>query len=181
MTETSLLTPWANFYIMTGSAAAALIGLMFVVITLVTGEERAPKNPDGIATFSTPTVLHFSSALLVSAICSAPWPSFAGPAVLVGLVGLGGVCYIVRVFYLARRLPTYEPDVEDWAFYTVLPFVAYGTLFASAIVLHFGLMGALFGYGGGITMLIFIGIHNAWDVVTYLATGGADTLKPPAP
>jgi hypothetical protein len=179
MTETSLLAPWANFYIMTGSAAAALIGLMFVVITLVTGEERAFKDPDGVATFSTPTVLHFSSALMVSAICSAPWPSFAGPDVLVGLVGLGGLFYIVRVFFLARRLPTYKPDLEDWSFYSVLPFIAYGILFASSLVLHFGLMGALFGYGGGITMLIFIGIHNAWDVVTFLATGGVDALKPP--
>jgi hypothetical protein len=180
MTETSLLAPWANFYIMTGSAAAALIGLMFVVITLVTGEERALKNPDGIAAFSTPTVLHFSSALLVSAICSAPWPSFTGPVVLVGAVGLGGVVYIVRVLYVTRRLPTYKPDIEDWTWYTVLPFIAYGALLASAVILHFGPRGAVFGFGGGITMLIFIGIHNAWDVVTFLAIGGADALKPPS-
>lgn len=172
------LAPWANFYIMTGSAAAALIGLMFVVITLVTGEERVRNNPDGISTFSTPTVLHFSAALLVSAIMSAPWQTLFGPDLLGGILGLCGVLYLVRVTHLARRLATYKPDAEDWTWYTILPFLAYGGLAVAALLVHFGHGGALFGFGGAVTMLIFIGIHNAWDVVTFLAIGAPDTLPP---
>jgi hypothetical protein len=172
------LVPWANFYIMTGSAAAALIGLMFVVITLVTGEERVRNNPDGISTFSTPTVLHFSAALLVSAIMSAPWHSLAVPGLLIGVVGLCGVLYIVRVTLRARKLATYKPDAEDWTWYTVLPFLAYGGLVVAAIVLHFGQLGALFVFGAAVIMLVFIGIRNAWDVVTFLAIGGMDALPP---
>jgi hypothetical protein len=177
MIETPL-TPWANFYIMTGSASAALIGLMFVVITLVTGEERVRNNPDGISTFSTPTVLHFSSALLVSAIMSAPWHALAFPGLLIGIVGLCGVLYLVRVTHMARRLATYQPDIEDWTWYSGLPFLAYGGLLVAAIVLHFGHAGALFAFGAAVVMLIFIGIRNAWDVVTFLAIGGADALPP---
>ena len=33
----SPLAPWQNFYVIIGSAAAALTGLMFVVITLIMG------------------------------------------------------------------------------------------------------------------------------------------------
>ncbi|MGH7728579.1 MAG: hypothetical protein ACREM2_07310 [Vulcanimicrobiaceae bacterium] len=69
---TSLFAPWSSFYAMTGSSAAALTGLMFVVITLVTGEDRSRPSLEGISIFSTPTVLHFGSALLVSAVLNVP-------------------------------------------------------------------------------------------------------------
>jgi hypothetical protein len=37
-----LLSEWANFYVIVGSAAGALIGLQFVVVTLIA--ERPPRN-----------------------------------------------------------------------------------------------------------------------------------------
>jgi len=45
----TLLAPWSNYYVITGSSAAALTGLMFVVITLVASVERLRRAPDGIA------------------------------------------------------------------------------------------------------------------------------------
>src|ERR1700736_2928532 len=98
MTESasSVLAPWSNFYIMTGSAAGGLTGLMFVVITLLTGAEHLPTiRRDGLSTFSTPTVVHFGAALLVSAILSAPWHSLVPPAALLGIAGLYGVVYVL--------------------------------------------------------------------------------------
>jgi hypothetical protein len=174
MTEnaTVLLTPWSSFYVMAGSSAAALTGLMFVVITLVKGEERLQRNPDGIATFSTPTVMHFCAALLVSAMLSAPWRSLIQPAFLVGLVGLWGIVYVVRVMFKTKCLTSYVPDAEDWTWYTALPLIAYGAVLGGALGLALRPGGALFAIAGGVVVLIFIGIRNAWDVVTFLATGG---------
>jgi hypothetical protein len=165
-------TPWSNFYVMTGSSAAALTGLMFVVITLVNRTERLQRNQDGIATFSTPTVMHFCAALFFSAILNAPWRSLIHAAVLIGAAGLGGVLYILRVMYRAKRLTAYIPDFEDWTWYTILPFVAYGAIFAGAIVLPAAPVNALFTLAGSVILLIFVGIRNAWDVVTYIASGG---------
>jgi hypothetical protein len=170
----SLLAAWSNFYVMTGTAAAGLTGLMFVVITLVTGTERA-RSQDGISTFSTPTVLHFGAALFVSAILVAPLHSLAIAATLVGFAGLYGVVYILRVTYRAKRLQLYRPDIEDWTWYNVLPFLAYGAILAGAIVLHAVPGKALLAIAGGVLLLIFIGIRNAWDVVTFLATGGPES------
>jgi hypothetical protein len=152
---------------MTGSSAAALVGLMFVVISLVTGREQASSH-DGISTFSTPTVLHFGAVLLVSAILVAPWHSPIYPGVAVTLAGLYGIVYILRVMFRTRRLRTYTADIEDWSWYGVLPFVAYGALLAGGIAL---LIRAswLHVIAGGVVLLIFIGIRNAWDIVTYLA------------
>jgi hypothetical protein len=173
MTETapSVLAHWSNFYVMTGSAAAALTGLMFVVITLVSGEERLRNSPDGISTFSTPTVLHFCSALFVSVTLCAPWPSLIPPAALLGLGGLFCIGYVVRVSFLQRRLSTYKPDLEDWVWFTILPFAAYAAILAGAVALFADPAAALFALAGGAVLLIFIGIRNSWDVVTYIAVG----------
>ena len=175
-TASSFLTAWSSFYVMTGSSAAALIGLMFIVITLVTGTERLRRAPDGIATFSTPTVMHFCAAFFVSAVLSAPWRSLIQPGVLIGIAGLSGLVYIIRVMWRTKRLSGYRADLEDWTWYTVLPFVAYGAIFGGALVLRHLPVDALFVLAGGVVLLIFIGIRNAWDIVTFIATGGIDQL-----
>jgi hypothetical protein len=175
----SILTPWSSFFSMTGSSSAALIGLTFIVITIVSGEGRPGKNPTGISTFSTPTVVHFSVALLISAVLSAPWPTLVGPAIIVAITGLGGIVYLARVTHLSTRLETYEPDLEDWIWYSGIPFVAYGAIVVGAIMLFRSPGDAPFALGGSVVMLLFIGIRNAWDVVTFLATVDADE-QPPA-
>jgi hypothetical protein len=178
-TATSFLAPWSNFYIMAGSSASALTGLMFVVITLVSGENRSRKAGEGISTFSTPTVMHFCAALFVSATLSAPWHSLLPAAVLLGLSGFYGLIYLIRVLFRTRRLRVYVPDLEDWIWYTILPFFAYGAVFAGALMLPFVSADALFTLAGGVVLLVFIGIRNAWDTVTYIAIGGA--REPPDP
>jgi hypothetical protein len=176
-TASSVLTAWANFYIMTGSSASALTGLMFVVITLVTGVERSKRTSDGIGTFSTPTVVHFCAALLVSAVLSAPWRSLAPLSTLLGLAGLSGIAYVASLMNRARRQLAYRPDLEDWVWYTILPFVAYSAILAGAIALLAIPEDALFAFAGAALLLIFIGIHNAWDIVTFLAIGGHEALS----
>jgi hypothetical protein len=177
-TASSALTPWANFYIMSGSSAAALTGLMFIVITLVMNVERLRRSPEGISAFSTPTVVHLGAALFVSAILSAPWRSLVHPATLLGLAGVFGVVYVTHVLRRSRGLSTYSPDLEDWSWYTILPFAAYGAILGGAIALPAIPEGALFALAGGVVLLIFIGIHNAWDIVTFIAIGGFD--EPPS-
>src|ERR1700722_14568367 len=117
----SILGPWANFFIIAASSASALTGLMFVVITLVMDTDRARRNPAATSTFSTPTVVHFAAALLVSAVLSIPWRSIVEPALLLGVAGLTGMTYMVVLADRARRLPLYTPDLEDWTWYTALP------------------------------------------------------------
>jgi hypothetical protein len=179
MTESvpALLTPWSNFYIMVGSAAAGLTGLMFVVITLVSRTERVRRSPDGISAFSTPTVAHFGTALLVAVVLAAPWRALVEPAVLLGLVGLSGLVYLLRVTTKQMRMTSYEPDLEDWIWYTILPIIAYGAVLAGAILFFTTPAVAMFVLATGPVLLIFIGIRNAWDIVTFIATGQSD--KPP--
>ena len=173
-TASSLLAAWSNFFVMTGSSAAALTGLMFVVVTLVMRSERLRAAEEGTATFSTPTVMHFGAALLASAVLAAPWRSLLPPAVLLGLGGLYGAVFILRIMYRTKRLSIYTADIEDWIWYSVLPFIAYLAIFAGAIALRAAPVQALFVLAGSVMLLIFIGIRNSWDIVTFIATGRAD-------
>ena len=175
-----MLGAWNSFYVMVGSAAAALTGLMFVVITLVSGRNRGQASEDGLSTFSTPTVVHFSTALLIAAVMSAPFPTLVPIAIISGLVGLGGACYAASIGIRTAKLSSYEPDLEDWTWHTCLPFVAYALLVLGACTMHPFALLSLYAPATAVILLIFIGIHNAWDVVTFLALGKADEL-PDAP
>jgi hypothetical protein len=165
----SPLTGWENFYVIIGSSAGALTGLTFVAITLVAGTPLRGRGW-GIGTFTTPTVVHFGVVLLISAIISTPWPALWHAALTLGLTGLGGLTYVAIV---ARRLRlrdgTYDPVAEDWLWYAAVPLVAYAALVVAAILLPGSPEGALFGVAAVVLVLLFVSIHNAWDVVTYIA------------
>lgn len=161
------LPSWENFYVIVGSSAGALIGLQFVVIALLAdmpvrrGQEQAGEA------FGTPTVVHFGMALLLSAILSAPWHRNA-PAII--LWGLAGVCGVVYQIIVLRRMlvqTLYKPVFEDWLFHALLPLAAYATLAGSAFPARFHAVQALFAVAAAALLLLFIGIHNAWDAVTY--------------
>lgn len=161
------LTTWQNFYVIIGTAAGTLTGLMFVVVTLIAGTQ-VRRSGGTIAAFGTPTVVHFCLALLVAAILSAPWHVLWNVGLLLGLVGLGGVTYIFIVARRAVRQTTYQPVLEDWLWHTVFPLISYTVLVVAAIVLEGNPVSALFAIGAATILLLFIGIHNSWDTVTYI-------------
>jgi hypothetical protein len=162
------LHAWEAFCLIVGGAAAALTGLQFVVIALVT-EAQTARSLKTIDTFATPTIVHFSAVLLISAILTAPWHSLSAVGLSLGLCGGAGVAYSGVIVYRARRQTGYKPVFEDWLFHTALPFVAYGVLAIAAFDLSRDTEAALFAVAAATLLLLFIGIHNAWDTVTWIA------------
>lgn len=163
------LGAWNAFYTITGTSASALIGLMFVVITLVTSTARFRRSHDATAAYTTPTVVHFAGALLVSAVLSAPWHSQPILRAVLWFVCLWGVLYVLRVVFRIRRLSAYVADMEDWIWHAVLPLASYSAIIAGAAFLPTLPNQSLFAIAGAVLTMLFIGIHNAWDIVTYVA------------
>src|SRR5512135_1311616 len=93
----TVVNGWENFYVIVGSSAGALIGLQFVVITLIAAKPIAGGDAQAGGAFATPSVVHFGVVLFLSAIVSAPWNGITTVAVLWGFVGLCGVVYAVVV------------------------------------------------------------------------------------
>ena len=168
MPETAtVLKAWESFYVIVGSSAGALIGLQFVVITLI-AESRMRSTGHELAAFGTPTVLHFVAVLLIATIISAPWPSLALPAMAIGLSGAFGLAYEVLVLVRTQKQTGYKMVLEDWIWHIVLPFVAYAGLASGSFLLQPHPARALFDVGGAALLLLFIGIHNAWDTTTWV-------------
>jgi hypothetical protein len=163
----TLLAGWESFYVIAGSVAGALIGLQFVVIALVADSRRRATTPE-IAAIGTPTVLHFCAALFLSAMLSAPWTALSGLQFALGACGVAGVGYAFVVIVRARRTTDYRPVFEDWIWHAALPLIAYVTLSVAAAFFSRYTTCAL-GFIAGVTLgLVFIGIHNAWDTITYI-------------
>lgn len=168
--ELPFLSDWRNFYMLIGTAAATLTGLMFVATTILAGiDTHASIANASIAAYNTPTVVHFCAVLLVAGILSAPWRAFSNVSILLSLLGLGMMFYLMMIMVRMRRMPHYQSTLEDWLWYMALPVLAYISLIAAAIALPTNPVPALYIVSAAMLLLLFLGIRNAWDNVTYLA------------
>lgn len=163
----SALSEWESFYVIVGSSAGALIGLQFVVITLIADAPVGGADERAGQAFATPTLVHFGAVLLVSAILSAPWDGLAAAAALWGAVGLAGIAYCAVVARRLRSQDAYRPVLEDQLFYVLLPLVGYALLAAAAGAAWRFERSPLFMAATAALMLLLVGIHNAWDMVMY--------------
>jgi hypothetical protein len=166
------LARWQSFYVIVGSSGAALIGVQFVVVALI-ANLRMRSTAESISAFGTPTVVHLGGALLVSAIMSALWPSLVPPSIALAICGLGGLGCGAIVIHRTRRQTVYAPGWGDWLWYVLLPGSIYAFLALAALFLPTTTQVALFGIGGAALGLLLLGIHNAWDTVTYIVVGGS--------
>jgi hypothetical protein len=180
--DASLLAGWENFYVITGSAAGGLTGLTFVVIALVSDAQRV--RPAGLNTFVTPTIAHFCIVLALAAYLSMPsqqvWTLSAG----FGSAGAAGLGICARIALGLRHMPAdYVPVWEDWLWNLVLPTLAYGSLLLAADLIWHHRVGSLYVVAAVSLLLLFIGIHNAWDIAVWMAISkdpSKDTSKEPA-
>jgi hypothetical protein len=180
----SLLSGWSNFYVISGSAAAALTGLQFVVMSLLAAGPSTGAGRREVDIFVTPTIFHFCAALLTAALLTTPWPALSILGWSLGAFALVGVGYAVIVRRRVTRQTFYAPAAEDWLWHTILPMIAYAALFVAAIFLQRRPASTLFVIAAVELVLLFIGIHNAWDLVAEVAVAHRARSRagePPAP
>lgn len=96
-----MLHGWDNFFIMAGTAAATLIGLLFVAVTVGTGFSTS-RIVHGTGGFLTPTLIRFGGVLFLSLAVLAPWPSARPIGVILGMGGLMDLAYQVTLRHTLR-------------------------------------------------------------------------------
>jgi len=161
------LTAWHNFYLLLGTAAATLMGLMFVVVSL--GPQLiAAHTATGVRAFITPSVVYFTTVLVVAALMTVP----TVPAPLLGTIlalgSLGGLCYMGRMGAHTQWRQA-QLDRLDWLWYVGLPFVSYLLLLGATVGLGLRNPLGLASGAGAVLLLLVIGIRNAWDAVLVIA------------
>jgi lysylphosphatidylglycerol synthetase-like protein (DUF2156 family) len=158
---------WQSFYQMTGGAAATLVGLLFIVATLTTARDPAVLSP-GMRLFTTPTVFHFASVLVISGLALAPGGEIGWAKLLMAAWALVGLIHAVRIAIGLSRVenPTHW---SDFWWYGVGTAAAYVVVAGAALLACERMAHAAFYLALGLLALLVVTIRNAWDLVTWLA------------
>jgi hypothetical protein len=162
---------WGEFFLLMGSASGALVGLLFVVTSLAVNMRGSKETlSQGAAFYMTPTLYHYTTVLVISAVATVPGLSGMWMALILGPWALVGAVYSGTISVLLRRnrLPEAGRWVDVWG-YGALPGLMYLGLVAAAWLAWRGAETAPRAIAIGLVVLIILGIRNAWDLVTFMA------------
>jgi hypothetical protein len=162
------LTPWHDFAILLGTAAATLIGLLFVAASVGTSVFTWERQ-GALRVFLSPSVVHFCTILAASLITVAPIPTAFILGVLITASGLLGAVYVALVWRTMIRDGYIKSlDLTDRLWYASAPALGYATLIAAGITMALGLTPACIIYAVALALLLVAGIRNAWDITTWI-------------
>lgn len=161
-----LLEHWHEFYLLIGTAAAALVALLFVAASVGAGIINAdPGGPT--RTYTSPVAFHFTSAFFVSAVALVPSHTLLTLGALVGLNATAGMIYAVFVLY--RLFTDNIADTADRCCYGILPLIAYAAGLIAALLIFRGSVHAPEFLAATVMLLLIVNIRNAWDLLLALS------------
>jgi len=157
----SLVERWSNFYLLTSAAAATLIGLLFVVITLG-AERRRQGDAAKIPLYLTPTVIYFAHVLFLGALLTFPNHTRITATLCVCLAGVVGLLYSGTTLIGGDKKSFVEP--RDRIPYAIFPFGAYGLFVLGGVLLLHNPQTGLTLVAVGMLSLLAIAIRNSWAI-----------------
>jgi len=161
-----LLAHWHEFYLLIGTAAAALVALLFVAASIGVGV--ITRHADGpTRTYMSPIAFHFTTALFVSVIALVPTHTAFSLSLLIGLNALCGTGYAAFILY--RLLTDDISDLADRLCYGVAPLFAYLAELAAAFLIFRADPHAPELLAVTLVVLLTVNIRNAWDLLLSLA------------
>lgn len=166
-----MLSDWTDFFTLTGTAGATLVGLLFVVVTLGSGLSASRKLD--IAHLSlTPALYSFASVLLQSMIVLVPWRSTVPHGILFVVLGGGGLIYRAKTVRVrsSRHLAAIQTRM-DRVFHNVTPILASAVLTCGGAGLIAREDFGPFAIAGSTTLLLVSGIYRTWgETLALIAT-----------
>lgn len=172
---------WDSFYLLVGGAAGALIGLLFIVVTLIHGSDAELKLR-AASVYMTPTVAHLAMVLLLSALSTAPGIPIHPTGVIFGGCALVCLAFTARALFMFVTKAVQASHWSDLWGYGVLPFAAcLGLAAAVAAIWWAPAAVAARGIAASVVFLLLIAIRNAWDLVTWITAKGGDLEAPVLP
>ena len=169
---------WDSFYLLIGGAAGALIGLFFIVVTLMRGGD-AEIRLRSASVYMSPTVAHLAMVLALSALATAPRIPEPAYGAIFGGCALVCMGFAGRALFMLGSGAIKAPHWTDFWAYGAGPFVACLVLAASVAAIWLAPAWAARGIAASLIALLLIAVRNAWDLVTWIAAKG-DQLDAPA-
>jgi hypothetical protein len=163
-----MLHSWDNYFILAGGAAATLMGLLFVAVTVGGTGFSTSLIKQGTRGFLTPTLVQFGTVLMQALAMLVPWPSPWPIGIMFGLGGLFGLAYQIHVVVRRHHFGLTLPDWHDWVPYVVVPALGSGCLVVGAVGLIAEKSFAPFVVAGATALLLFAGVYGAWDLTLWI-------------
>ena len=114
--------------------------------------------------------MHFGTVLALAAFLCMPGQNTISLSLGFGIVGVGGLIYAgIIVASMRRNVSRYVPVFEDWLWHAILPMLVYAALLFFAILIQHRIERSLYGVAAASVLMLFIGIHNAWDVAVSIS------------
>jgi hypothetical protein len=161
---------WQNLYMLIGTAAATLVGLMFVAVTFGSNVVKT-ENTASVRSFLDPTFTHFVQVLFTA--CLIAVPAMSGTLMGVLLIAIGGLraAALVQVFRHMRKAQQAHHDLEfsDWISGIVLPSLCYLALGGTGVAFILGLAAAFSALAVVTIAILMIGVFGAWELMVWLA------------
>ena len=161
-----MLERWHEFYILLGTAAAALVGLLFVAASIGAGYLSA-ERASPTRTFTSPIVFHYTYVLFLSLVSLMPTNTDTSLAVIIGLSAAAALVY--SGFILVRVLRSHTTDLDDRLGYGAGPVAAYAAELAAAVLIFERSVVGPSLLAGALTLLLLVNIRNAWDLTVFFA------------
>jgi hypothetical protein len=159
---------WDNFFILAGSAAATLMGLLFVAVTVGGTGFSTSSLVHGTRGFLTPALVHFGTVLLQALVVLVPWPSSWPMGVIFSLGGLTELAYQTTVVVKRHKVGLVLPDWHDWLPYVGVPALGSTSLVIGAVGLITEKSFAPYAIAGATTLLLVAGVYSAWDLTLWI-------------
>src|SRR5215213_3635595 len=146
---------WGEFYVVAGGAAAVLIGLIFVVVTLMHDRSRSSVLY-GSKLYMGPIVLHMSFVLVLSGAALSPELGERTFAAIAGVIAVWGAARGVYSIAGIRRLRVDDVAVHwtDAWYYGAIPLAIYVGLAAVAMGFWSGAEWARYGLAAVVVALL---------------------------
>jgi hypothetical protein len=170
-----MLEHWHDFYILLGTASAALVALLFVAASIGAGLISAQRST-ATRTYMSPIILHYTLVLFISLMALIPDMTDWALAAIVTIVALAGLGFSIVVLIGVLRYA--GSDLADRFGYGGSPLAAYAAALAAA--------GFLFAHStigpnvlaAALVLLLLVNIRNAWDLMITFVQRHTDQ-KPP--
>ncbi len=163
---------WDDYFVLLGTAAAGLIGLLFVVVTLTTNFDRSRALRAG-GIYMTPIAVHFGAVLSISACTLVPRLTAQQLAGLIAVFVVLGFSASMRTCLGIADFRRNEdpPHWSDFWGYGAAPATAYLLLAAAAFGVWRRAEWAPYLMAAVLLVLLLVAIRNAWDLLTWMAPG----------
>jgi hypothetical protein len=159
---------WHEFYLMAGTAAVTLAGLLFVALSLHL-DRLVEESHEHLLALARVTLLSFTFVLMVSMFMLVPTHSPLQTAIQLGVMGIAGLWFTFRLTRAARHHDEAGFSRGQIRKRLMFPAIGYILILLTAVGVALGIPEMLFMMVGSMTMILGNAAGTSWELLVQIA------------